>query len=86
VCLPKQPIQFVLPYFPPLIVNCLRFARDPRQRKSDRFRGSDLGVFLLPYASHCALFAQGTTIERLNGKRPAESRQPLAFYFPAAAS
>jgi hypothetical protein len=58
VCLPKQPIQFVLPYFPPLIVTWLRFARDPRRRKSDRFRDSDLGVFLLLCGSHCALFAR----------------------------
>jgi hypothetical protein len=43
---------------PPLIVNCLRFARDPRQRKSDRFRGSDLGEFLLLCISHYALFAR----------------------------
>jgi hypothetical protein len=48
----------VLPYFLPLIVNCLRFARDPRQRKSDRFRDSDLGLFLLLGGSHCALFAR----------------------------
>jgi hypothetical protein len=48
----------VLPYFPPLIVNCLRFARDAWQRKSGRFRGSDLGVFLLLCVSHCALFAR----------------------------
>jgi len=58
VCLPKQPIQFVLPYFLPLIVNCLRFARDPRQRQSDRFCDIDLGVFLLLCGRHCALFAR----------------------------